>query len=59
MGVKTYVQTVDVAEKKIIWELYFYNMFTFDDLKKYFKGKYTYAQLKSIILERLKDGDTK
>lgn len=59
MGVKTYVQTVDVAEKKIIWELYFYNMFTFDDLNKYFKGKYRYSQLKSIILERLKDGNTK
>lgn len=54
-----YSRTVDPKEKLKIWNLYFYEMFTYDALIAYFKGKYTYAQLKSIILERLRDGYTK
>lgn len=54
-----YSETVDTKEKAKIWSLYFYEMFTYEDLIAYFKGKYSYSQLKSIILERLKDGNTK
>lgn len=51
---KTYAQTVAMEEKKIIWELYFYKFYKYDDLLTHFQGKYTYAQLKSIIIEKLK-----
>ena len=54
-----YVDTVSRKEKEEIWNLYFNKMFSYDTLIAYFKGKYTYSQLKSIILERLKDGNTK
>ena len=54
-----YSGTVDPKEKSKIWNLYFYKMFTYEALIVYFKGKYTYSQLKSIILERLRDGYTK
>jgi hypothetical protein len=48
-----YSETVDPKEKAKIWNLYFYKMFTYEDLRKYFNEKYTYAQLKSIIIEGL------
>ena len=51
---KTYADSVDLKEKKLIWRLYFFELYTYNDLLAYFKGKYTYAQLKSIIIERLK-----
>ena len=53
MGIKTYAQTVDIEEKKVIWRLYFVEFYDFDKLDNYFNGKYTYHQLKSIIIERL------
>lgn len=53
MGIKTYVQTVDLEEKKIIWKLYFAYFYNYEELSNYFNKKYTYHQLKSIILERL------
>lgn len=61
-----YAQTIELEEKKKIWSLYFYKLYSYDDLIKYFKGKYTYAQLKSIIFEKIrmaekrdKNGNTK
>lgn len=51
-----YAQTVDIKEKKIIWDLYFHKMFSYEELERYFKGKYKYSQLKSIIKERIKMG---
>lgn len=54
-----YADTISQKEKEKIWDLYFNEMFTYDALIAYFNEKYTYSQLKSIILERLKDGNTK
>ena len=54
-----YADTISKKEKEKIWNLYFDKMFTYDALIANFKGKYTYSQLKSIILERFKDGNTK
>lgn len=54
-----YTDTISKKEKEKIWNLYFNEMFTYDALIDYFKGKYTYSRLKSIILERLKDGNSK
>lgn len=54
-----YAQTVDLDDKKEIWHLYFYMGYNYDDLERHFKGKYRYSQLKSIIIERLNDGNTK
>lgn len=59
MEEKTYAQTIDIKEKKLIWNLYFFKGYTYDDLIAHFKGKYKYSQLKSIIIERLKNGNTK
>jgi hypothetical protein len=52
-----YSDSVDKNEKEKIWNLFFFEGFSYDDLIAYFKGKYTYSQLKSIILERLRDGN--
>lgn len=52
--IKPFAQTVSLEEKTKIWNLYFYKMYSYADLEKHFKGKYTYSQLKSIIIERYK-----
>lgn len=54
-----YADTVDMKDKKEIWYLYFYKGYSYDDLQIHFKGQYRYSHLKSIILERLKYGNTK
>ena len=46
---KPYAKTVDYTEKKKIWKLYFDYFFSYDELIRVFKNKYTIAQLKSII----------
>ena len=51
---KPFAQRVDIKEKEIIWNLYFNKLYSYAELEKHFKGKYTYSQLKSIIIERYK-----
>lgn len=51
-----YAQTIDIKEKKIIWDLYFNKGFSYEELERHFKGKYKYSQLKSIIVERIRMG---
>lgn len=56
-----FVDTLSYKEKKEVWDLYFRHFYSYDDLEAHFKGKYTYAQLKTIIRERIRNyvGDTK
>lgn len=55
---KKYTDTVDLKDKLVIWNLYFNRMFTYDELIEHFNGKYKYSQLKSIIMEKLRDGNS-
>ena len=55
---KKYTDTVELKDKLVIWNLYFNRMFTYDELIEHFKGKYKYSQLKSIIMEKLRDGNS-
>lgn len=43
-------------ERQTIWDLYFDKMYNYEKLERYFKGKYDYHQLKSIIMEMLENG---
>lgn len=56
-----FVDTVSYKDKKEIWDLYFNKFYSYDELEFRFKGKYSYAQLKDIIRERIRNynGDTK
>lgn len=46
---------VSEEEKKLIWKLYFWEMYSYEDLEKFFEGKYDYHQLKSIVMLRYKE----
>lgn len=49
---KPFCETVSYADKKEIYDLYFNRCYSYEELEKHFKGKYTYTQLKTIIMER-------
>lgn len=40
------------ADKEKIYYLYFERLFSYEDIERFFKGKYTYKELKSIIKEK-------
>lgn len=50
--IKPYAKTVDLKTKKKIWRLYFDEFYSYQDILRCFKWKFTAAQLKSIIMER-------
>lgn len=39
-------------DKKKIWYLYFDKLYSYDELEAAFFGKYSYAELKSVIKEK-------
>ena len=43
---------INIKEKQKIWKLYFDEFYSYKELEDYFKGKYSYIQLKSVINER-------
>lgn len=53
-----YADSVDIKDKKEIWNLYFYKGYNYEKLQAHFNNKYRYSQLKSIILERLSNGNS-
>lgn len=53
-----FADKISTTDKHIIWHLYFDKMYSYAYLERIFKGKYTYSQLKSIILSRIRDGNT-
>mgnify|MGYP003300013094 CR=1 FL=1 len=42
---------MDEKTKKEIFRLYFDEMYSYEDLVEHFKSKYTYAELKSLIMK--------
>ena len=45
----------DVEVKKKIYDLYFVSMYSYRQLERYFKKKYSYAEIKSVIMEKLRN----
>lgn len=39
---------------KKIYYLYYEKMYSFEEIEKYFKGKYTYREVKKIALSKIK-----
>lgn len=43
---------MDEKTMKKIWDLYFEEMYDYEDIINYFKGKYTHKEIKSAINKR-------
>lgn len=42
------------ADIEQIYYLYYEKMYSFEEIEKYFKGKYTYREVKKIALSKIK-----
>lgn len=45
---------INKKDKEKLYDLYFEKMFSYTQLMAYFGNKYSYAEIKSAILKRLK-----
>lgn len=58
--VKPFIETVDVKDKKKIWDLYFNDFYSFEQLLRLYDKKYTHSQLRTIIMKGIDEyGKTK
>lgn len=54
---KRFIDTISKEEKNKVCDLYFNKFYSYAQLEYHFRGKYTYAQLKDIIRERIRSYD--
>lgn len=52
---KTY-KDIPLEDKKRIHRLYFHKMYSIQELVDYFRDKYTYTNIRSLIWEIIDDG---